>query len=427
METRQGRRSVIDLTAPSESPPEVPRPLIATAAIVPRRRLRDGSHSSRSSTATLSDVSGSSGAMIASGSRTRSISIDRRSELREHRRNGSLSSASESGSGAHRPAGSSSEGPRAKRARLGLDQDRKETARRSAGSGTASRTSQPSELPTRASATRAAQGSVEDFDVDSSDDALVTITGQTSAGGVVPDSDEEEEDKTDAMTVNTDLLDDFGNEIDHYQVVDDSSPESPIVPLRTALRPPEVEQITNGVNESGSANIQADEDEIEVVSHIKRSTDSNEAQEPKHGYREERVGVRRGKGKAPAIAHPDEPPENLLASFECPICFMPPVQAVLTPCGHIMCGRCLFDTLKSQAIREGKRPTEVGQYPPIRRPPGKRRTKKEIEWESSRPPLKGRILSGSCPVCRMELTGGFGTVPGEGGVKYLEIRTVTEL
>lgn len=64
----------------------------------------------------------------------------------------------------------------------------------------------------------------------------------------------------------------------------------------------------------------------------------------------------------------------------------------------IVCGRCLFDTLKSQAIRDGKRPTEVGQYPPIRHPPGKRRTKKEMEWERSRPPLKGRILSGSCPV-----------------------------
>lgn len=58
----------------------------------------------------------------------------------------------------------------------------------------------------------------------------------------------------------------------------------------------------------------------------------------------------------------------------------------------------MFDTLKSQSIRDGKRPHEVGQYPPVRHPPGKRRTKKEMEWERSRPPLKGRILSGNCPV-----------------------------
>lgn len=131
----------------------------------------------------------------------------------------------------------------------------------------------------------------------------------------MPDSDEEEEDKTDAMTVHTDLLDDLGNEIDQYQVVDDFSQESPVVPLRTIVRPEAVDELASDGEADESGQRQDDEDEIEVLSHVKRSTDSNEAQESKQGTRDEVRGVRKGKGKAPAIVHPDEPPENLLASF----------------------------------------------------------------------------------------------------------------
>lgn len=29
---------------------------------------------------------------------------------------------------------------------------------------------------------------------------------------------------------------------------------------------------------------------------------------------------------------------------------------------------------------------------------------------------------GTCPVCRVEIDRGMGTIPGEGGVKYLECR-----
>ena len=62
-----------------------------------------------------------------------------------------------------------------------------------------------------------------------------------------------------------------------------------------------------------------------------------------------------------------------------------------------VCGKCLFDTLKSQAIRDGKRPNPVGLYPATR-PPNKKKTKRETELERLRPPLKGRLLTGSCPV-----------------------------
>lgn len=81
-----------------------------------------------------------------------------------------------------------------------------------------------------------------------------------------------------------------------------------------------------------------------------------------------------------------------------------------------MCGACLFATLKSQAIREHRRPTEAGHWPP------KLDGKKLI-----RPPeIKGRIIMGNCPVCRHEIENGMGTIPGEGGVKFLEIKVAPE-
>lgn len=40
-----------------------------------------------------------------------------------------------------------------------------------------------------------------------------------------------------------------------------------------------------------------------------------------------------------------------LAKYICPICFSPPKDAVLTPCGHIMCGECLFSAVRAARVR----------------------------------------------------------------------------
>ena len=40
-----------------------------------------------------------------------------------------------------------------------------------------------------------------------------------------------------------------------------------------------------------------------------------------------------------------------LAEFVCPICFSPPTNATLTPCGHVCCGECLFMAVKVAAAR----------------------------------------------------------------------------
>ncbi|SJK99454.1 uncharacterized protein ARMOST_02755 [Armillaria ostoyae] len=51
----------------------------------------------------------------------------------------------------------------------------------------------------------------------------------------------------------------------------------------------------------------------------------------------------------PALAPEPEP----LSSYNCPICFTPPTNATLTPCGHICCGSCLFTAVKVAKRRAG--------------------------------------------------------------------------
>ena len=49
---------------------------------------------------------------------------------------------------------------------------------------------------------------------------------------------------------------------------------------------------------------------------------------------------------APSVSTPEP-----LSAYTCPICFSPPTNATLTPCGHICCGACLFTAVKSTIRR----------------------------------------------------------------------------
>ncbi|KAI0750262.1 hypothetical protein C8Q80DRAFT_1101498, partial [Daedaleopsis nitida] len=40
-----------------------------------------------------------------------------------------------------------------------------------------------------------------------------------------------------------------------------------------------------------------------------------------------------------------------LAAYTCPICFSPPSHATITPCGHVLCGECLFTAIKTTLQR----------------------------------------------------------------------------
>ncbi|KAF8636983.1 hypothetical protein AX16_010920 [Volvariella volvacea WC 439] len=78
-----------------------------------------------------------------------------------------------------------------------------------------------------------------------------------------------------------------------------------------------------------------------------------------------------------------------LSMYTCPICYCPPTNATLTPCGHVCCGSCLFAAVKTALTRNATMTTE----PSIAR----------------------------CPVCRAEIPGWDGI---GGGVIGLKIKTV---
>lgn len=172
------------------------------------------------------------------------------------------------------------------------------------GSRTVSRSSRPSDSTT-GSTSRARPATVDDFEADSSEEAIPPLPASDGSGEV-----EDEDDKTDAMTVNTDMIDD----IQQYDIVQDSSQESAapaVAPARNQVRDPdEFDELANDGDIYISDNkTEDDDDDFEVVSHVKKETKN-------HGHDAERTTTgREGKGKAPVKVDPDEPPENLLASF----------------------------------------------------------------------------------------------------------------
>lgn len=142
---------------------------------------------------------------------------------------------------------------------------------------------------------------MEDFEADSSDEAIPAVPLSDGSAEV-----EDEDDKT----VNTDMMDD----IQQYDIVQDSSQESAVpaaIPLRNqVIDPDEFDELANDADIYISDNkTEDDDDEFEVVSHVKKETKN-------HGDNTERASTgSKGKGKAPVKVNPDEPPENLLASF----------------------------------------------------------------------------------------------------------------
>ncbi|KAM6503958.1 hypothetical protein JOM56_000901 [Amanita muscaria] len=84
---------------------------------------------------------------------------------------------------------------------------------------------------------------------------------------------------------------------------------------------------------------------------------------------------------------------DFLSEYTCPICFSPPTNATLTPCGHICCGSCLFMAVKTTLHRGA---VGLGPEPNVAR----------------------------CPVCRAPIPGWDGR---GGGVIGLKTRVVISL
>ncbi|KDQ24938.1 hypothetical protein PLEOSDRAFT_1090514 [Pleurotus ostreatus PC15] len=108
---------------------------------------------------------------------------------------------------------------------------------------------------------------------------------------------------------------------------------------------------------------------------------TNQSPPPPHVHR---------KRKRPS--EPQPPPldqSSLLTAYTCPICFSSPTNATLTPCGHIMCGSCLFAAVKAGLQRHAT--MMIGEGQP------------------------------SCPVCRAPIPGWDGR---GGGVIGLKVRAI---
>jgi hypothetical protein len=82
-----------------------------------------------------------------------------------------------------------------------------------------------------------------------------------------------------------------------------------------------------------------------------------------------------------------------LSSYCCPICFSPPTNATLTPCGHICCGSCLFTAVKTTLQR-------------------------------SQLLVAGELAIARCPVCREPIPGWNSRGGGVIGLKTRAVFTV---
>ncbi|KAJ7472046.1 hypothetical protein FB451DRAFT_313418 [Mycena latifolia] len=94
---------------------------------------------------------------------------------------------------------------------------------------------------------------------------------------------------------------------------------------------------------------------------------------------------------SPSPSPPPRADPEHLSTYSCPICFFPPTNATLTPCGHVCCGSCLFTAVKTMTQRGALMP----------------------EASVAR-----------CPVCRAQIPGWDGK---GGGVIGLKVRAIFSL
>jgi len=119
-----------------------------------------------------------------------------------------------------------------------------------------------------------------------------------------------------------------------------SSPEE-AAPKRRAISPPQSSEqarvTTNSEVASAAQHSQANIDLGSSPSIVEDLT-----HDPDHAV-----------GEAPAstpVSRPIPAPPALSA-YTCPICYSAPTDATLTPCGHIMCGSCLFGAVRAARTR----------------------------------------------------------------------------
>lgn len=115
--------------------------------------------------------------------------------------------------------------------------------------------------------------------------------------------------------------------------------------------------MTDGVRPSfGPISLSSDEEDDQMLPH---SDDELQVQSVRrlspNEIRRRRMDAAREALRRAANAKPKPTASHtLLSSYKCPICLCPPTNISVTPCGHIFCGSCLYDTLSVNMRQENE-------------------------------------------------------------------------
>ena len=92
--------------------------------------------------------------------------------------------------------------------------------------------------------------------------------------------------------------------------------------------------------------------------HISLATSMAQASRPPSPRSDDQWSASASSSSVKDAKQPTDPPEAVsiqegepLAAYTCPICFSAPSHATITPCGHILCGECLFTAVKTSIQR----------------------------------------------------------------------------
>lgn len=146
---------------------------------------------------------------------------------------------------------------------------------------------------------------------------------------------------------------------DGVDVISSDSDDIPKALSRMDTQATSTASFSSGVVRPSSSTHQQDPSHVPVSSRSLRKilhpTDTESFQKPSPSTEPE-VSFSSSSSAAAAIrtqvsSGTSPPAPEYLAEYTCPICFFPPTNATLTPCGHICCGECLFTAVKSTLQR----------------------------------------------------------------------------
>jgi len=116
---------------------------------------------------------------------------------------------------------------------------------------------------------------------------------------------------------------------------------------------PSVVDLTSSPPGAGGSSREAGNSSLVITRHILPDDYSQDATPEPTSYSPESSNPPSPEPDAPNDSGTQTSNQDLLGEYNCPICFCPPTNPCLTPCGHVMCGQCLFSAVKANLKRAG--------------------------------------------------------------------------